>query len=96
MSDKEFFTYNPAEAVKPEYCESYFIFKSLFPDLLPTVKLILHCDKPDIDQNVFIRLKNAAYREYAVIMKERQNAEHGFHVCGTWDMKGGEDDEESV
>lgn len=96
MSDKELFTYNPSEAVQPEYCESHFIFKSLFPDLLPTVKLILHCDMPDIDPNVFIRLKNAAYREYAVIMQERQNAEHGFHVCGTWDMKGGEDDEESV
>lgn len=33
MSDKEFFTYNPAEAVQPEYCESHFIFKSLYPDL---------------------------------------------------------------
>lgn len=82
--------------MKPEYCESHFIFKSLFPDLLPTVKLILHCDIPDIDPNVFIRLKNAAYREYSIIMKERQNAAHGFSVNGTWDMKGGEDDEEPV
>lgn len=92
MSDKEFFTYNPAEAVQPEYCESHFIFKSLYPDLMPSVKLILHCDKPDIDPNVFIRLKNAAYREYAEIMKERQNSEYGFHVCGSWDSKEGDED----
>ena len=92
MSDKEFFAYNPAEAVQPEYCESHFIFKSLFPDLLPTVKLVLRCDDPNIDPNVFIRLKNAAYREFAVIMTERQNAEYGFHVCGSWDAKEGDED----
>lgn len=78
MSDKEFFKYNPAEVVNPEYCESHFIFKSLFPDLLPSVKLILHCDDPNIDPDVFIRMKNAAYREYQIIMQERQNAVHGF------------------
>lgn len=94
MSDKEFFTYNPAESVQPQYCESHFIFKSLFPDLLPTVKLVLRCEDPDIDPNVFIRLKNAAYREYQIIMKERQNAAHGFNVCGSWDLKEGAEDVE--
>lgn len=92
MPDKEFITYNPAEAVQPEYCESHFIFKSLFPDLLPTVKLVLRCDDPNIDPNVFIRLKNAAYREFAAIMKERQNAQFGFNVCGSWDAKGDDED----
>ena len=94
MSDKDFLTYNPGESVKPEYAEAFFIFKSLFPDLLPTMRLTLRCDNPDTDPDVIIRVKNAAYREYSEIMKERQNAANGFHVCGSWDMKEGAEDAE--
>ncbi len=85
------YTFDPN--VKPQYYEGAFIFKSLYPDIMPTISLKIHCDDPEIDPNTVNRIKSAAYREYAEIMKERQNAVHGFHVCGAWETEGSEDDE---
>lgn len=88
------YTFDPE--VKPQYYEGAFIFKSLFPDLMPTISLKIHCDDPEIDPNFINRIKRAAYREYTEIMKERQNAAHGFHVSGTWDQEGSEDNESDL
>ena len=63
---------------------------------MTTISLKIHCDDPEIDPNLVNRIKSAAYREYAEIMKERQNAEHGFHVCGTWKTEGSEENESDL
>lgn len=80
--------------MKPLFYEGMFMFKSLFPDIMPSISLKIRCEDPEIDPNIVNRIKNAAYREYAVIMKERQNSQYGFHVCGSWDAKEGDEDAE--
>ena len=80
--------------MKPQYYEGMFIFKSLFPDIMPSISLKIRCEDPEIDPNIVQRIKSAAYREYAEIMKERQNAVHGFHVCGTWETEGSEENDQ--
>lgn len=79
---------------KPLFCEMFHIFKSLYPDIVPSLKITLHCDDPEIDQNIMKRVIRSAYREYTEIMKEMMISKKGFNVCGTWDIEEGAEDAE--
>lgn len=78
--------------MNPLHYEGMFMFKSLFQDIMPSISLKIRCEDPEIDPNIINRIKNAAHREYAEIMKERLNAQFGFNVCGSWDAKGDDED----
>lgn len=90
MSARDFFEYHDTDCFKSVFYEQKHIYKSLYPDIVPSVEITVHVDSNKLeDAAIHERVIAAAYHEYLSIVKERLNAVYGFiGGAAAWNMKG--------
>lgn len=90
MSARDFFEYHDTDCYKSVFYEQKHIYKSLYPDVVPSVEITIHIDSNKLaDASIHERVNAAAYHEYLSIVKERLNAVYGFTGgAAAWNMKG--------
>lgn len=72
------------DAVPVEH-EQMHIYKSLFPDVMPSMKIIVHIDSgKDEDGQLLQAVLHAGYEAYRQEMKKRLNAKYGADTVGSW------------
>lgn len=80
---EEIFVFTP-DMCQPMFTEKKHIFKSLFPDVLPSASLIVKIDEPGENDALCNLILHAAYEAYRKEMQRRLIEKHGSDAVGTW------------
>lgn len=73
-----------SNAVPVEH-EQMHIYKSLFPDVMPSMRIIVHIDSgKDEDGQLLQAVLHAGYEAYRQEMKKRLYEKYGSDAVGSW------------